>query len=170
MIDPLTYFWLLLKGSLFSTGGTGNLPSIHADLLARGWATDQQFAEALAIGQISPGPSGLWLVCLGYLTDGLRGGLLATLALSLPPMLVVAVDRLHQRRGEHPAVRGFVRGLGLAVAGNVLVTMLILLHTNGLDVRSGLIVLASIALGLTRRVPVVVQLGLGCLVGVVVYR
>jgi chromate transporter len=169
MIEPLTYFWLLLKGSLFSTGGTGNLPSIHADLLARGWATDQQFAEALAIGQISPGPSGLWIVCLGYLTDGLRGGLLATLALSLPPMLVVGVDWLHRRRGEHPAMKGFVRGLGLAVAGNVLVTMVLLLHTNGLDVRSLLIVAASIGLGLTRRVPVVVQLGLGCLVGVLVY-
>ncbi len=169
MIEPLTYFWLLLKGSLFSTGGTGNLPSIHADLLARGWATDQQFAEALAIGQISPGPSGLWIVCLGYLTDGLRGGLLATLALSLPPMLVVGVDWLYRRRGEHPAMKGFVRGLGLAVAGNVLVTMVLLLHTNGLDVRSLLIVAASIGLGLTRRVPVVVQLGLGCLVGVLVY-
>lgn len=84
MIEPFTYFWILLKASLFSTGGTGNLPSIHADLLLRGWATDRQFAEALAIGQISPGPSGLWVICLGYLTDGLRGALLATLAISLP--------------------------------------------------------------------------------------
>ena len=169
MIEPLTYFWLLLKGSLFSTGGTGNLPSIHADLLARGWATDQQFAEALAIGQISPGPSGLWLVCLGYLTDGVRGGVLASLALCVPPLLVVAVERLHRQRGEHPAMKGFVRGLGLAVAGNVLVILLILLHTNGIDLRSLLIVAASLALGLTRRVPVVVVLGLGCLAGVVLY-
>lgn len=170
MIEPLTYFWLLLKGSLFSTGGTGNLPSIHADLLARGWATDRQFAEALAIGQISPGPSGLWLVGLGYLTDGLRGGLLATLALSLPPLLVVAVDRFHRRHGEHPAVKGFVRGLGLAVAGNVLVIMVLLLRANGLDWRSLLIAAASIALGLTRRVPVAVHLGLACLAGVLVFR
>ena len=169
MIDPLTYFWLLLKGSLFSTGGSGNLPSIHADLLARGWATDRQFAEALAIGQISPGPSGLWVVCLGYLTDGLRGGLLATLAICLPPFLVIAVSGFHRRHGDHPAVKGFVRGLGLAVAGNVLVIMVILLRNNGIEARSLLIAAASIALGLTRRVPVGVQLGLACLVGVLVY-
>ena len=62
MIEPLVYFWLLLKASLFSTGGTGNLPSIHADLLARGWATDRHFAEALAIGQISPGPKQIGLI------------------------------------------------------------------------------------------------------------
>ncbi len=169
MIEPLTYFWLILKASLFSTGGSGNLPSIHADLLARGWATDQQFAEALAIGQISPGPSGLWVVCLGYLTDGVRGGLLASLALCLPPLLVVAVDRLHRRHGDHPAMRGFVHGLGLAVAGNVLVIMVLLLRAHGFDLRSALIVAVSIALGLTRRVPVLVQLGLGCIAGLLLY-
>src|SRR5262245_54473630 len=117
MIDPFTYFWILLKASLFSTGGTGNLPSIHADLLARGWASDRHFAEALAIGQISPGPSGLWVISLGYLTDGVRGSLLAALALSLPPMLVLVVDALHRRVGDHPLMQGFVRGLGLAVSG-----------------------------------------------------
>ena len=48
MIEPLLYFWLLLKASLVSTGGSGNLPSLHGDLLARGWASERQFAESLA--------------------------------------------------------------------------------------------------------------------------
>lgn len=167
MIEPLVYFWLLLKASLFSTGGTGNLPSLHADLLARGWASDQQFTEALAIGQISPGPSGLWVIALGYLTDGLRGALLAALAISLPPLLVLAVDRVHDRIGAHPAMQGFMRGLGLAVSGNVLVVMLTLLAASGVDAGSLLIVLASIGLGAIRRIPVPVLLGLAGLAGVV---
>src|SRR5919199_5429647 len=75
--DWLIYFWLMLKASFFATSGTGNIPSLHADLLARGWATERQFAESLAVGQISPGPSGLWVVSLGYLTAGLPGALLA---------------------------------------------------------------------------------------------
>ena len=82
---------------------------------------------------------------------------------------MLAVDRLPPAHGEHPAVKGFVRGLGLAVAGNVLVIMVILLRNNGIEARSLLIAAASIALGLTRRVPVGVQLGLACLVGVLVY-
>lgn len=65
------YFWTFLEASLFSTGGTGNLPSLHADLIANHAATNQQFAEALAIGQMSPGPTGLWVIGLGYLTRGL---------------------------------------------------------------------------------------------------
>ncbi|MBX3012570.1 MAG: chromate transporter [Caldilineaceae bacterium] len=169
MIEPFTYFWIILKASLFSTGGTGNLPSIHADLLARGWATDQQFAEALAIGQISPGPSGLWVICLGYLTDGMRGALLATLAISLPPLGVLALAALHRRVGDHPAMQGFVRGLGLSVSGIFFVVVVQLLQGTGFDARSALIVLASIGLALTGRVPVPVLLGLAGVAGVLLY-
>ena len=39
MINPLIYFLLFLKASLFSTGGFSNLPSLHQDLIANGWAT-----------------------------------------------------------------------------------------------------------------------------------
>ena len=169
MIEPLTYFWILLKASLFSTGGTGNLPSIHADLLARSWATDRQFAEALAIGQISPGPNGFWVICLGYLTDGVRGALLATLAISLPPLVVLAGAALHRRVGDHPAMQGFVRGLGLSVSGIFLVVVIQLLQENGFEWRSGLIVLVSIALALTKRLPIPVLLGLAGLAGALIY-
>jgi chromate transporter len=169
MIDPLIYFWLLLKASLFSTGGSGNLPSLHADLLTRGWATERQFAESLAIGQLSPGPTGLWVISLGYLTDGLRGALLATLAISLPPFVVLAVDRLHRRVGDHPAVQGFVRGLGLAVVGIFLVVLGQLLAGNGIDGRSLLLMLAGAGLALTRRVPVPVLLGLAAIAGALLY-
>jgi chromate transporter len=169
MIDPFIYFWIFLKASLFSTGGTGNLPSIHTDLLARGWAVDRQFAEALAIGQISPGPSGLWVISLGYLTDGVRGALLASLAISLPPMLVLAVAALHRRVGDHPAMQGFVRGLGLAVSGIFLVVVMRLLQENGIDLRSILILLVSIALTLTGRVPVPLLLVLAGVVGAMIY-
>ena len=169
MIDPFIYFWTLLKASLFSTGGTGNLPSIHADFLARGWATDHHFAESLAIGQISPGPNGLWVICLGYLTDNLRGALLAALAISLPPFAVLAVDALHKRIGDHPAMDGFVRGLGLAVSGIFLVVVIKLLRENGIDLRSILIGLASIGLAMTKRVPVPILLGLAGVAGALLY-
>ena len=169
MIDPFTYFWIFLKASLLSTGGTGNLPSIHADLLARGWAVDGQFAEALAIGQISPGPSGLWVISLGYLTYGVPGALLAALAISLPPMVVLAVAALHRRIGDHPAMQGFVRGLGIAVSGIFLVVVIKLMQDNGVDLRSILILLASIGLALTGRLPVSILLVLAGIAGTLIY-
>lgn len=169
MIEPLTYFWLLLKGSLFSTTGLGNLPILHQDLLARGWATDRQFAESLAIGQISPGPSGLWVISLGYLTDGLRGALLATVAITLPPLLVLGVELIYRRVGAHPATAGFVRGLTLAVVSISLIVLAGLFYNTGIDARSIMIGLVALGLGQTRRVPIALLLGLAALAGILLY-
>ena len=166
MIDPLQYLWLLLKASLFTTGGSGNMPILYDELIPRGWATDRQFAEALAIGQISPGPTGLWVISFGYLTDGVRGALLALIAITLPPLLVLALDAVYRRSGDHPAVAGFVRGLGLAVVGIFLTVLVRLLISTGIDAGSLLIVAASLALGLVPRVPIVLVLGGAALLGI----
>jgi chromate transporter len=168
-MDPWLYLWLLLKASLFSTGGTGNLPMIHDEFLARGWAGERQFAEALAIGQISPGPTGFWVVSFGYLTYGLPGALLATVAISLPPFAVLAVDALHRRIGDHPAVSGFVRGVGLAVAGSFVLVLAGLLRESGSDWRSLLIASAALLLGHVKRVSIPLIFGLAALLGVALY-
>lgn len=162
----LLYFWLFLKASLFSTGGFGSLPSLHADLLARRLATDQQFAEALTIGQLSPGPNGLWVVSLGYLTAGLPGSLIALLALTLPPLLILAVERGYRRVQDHPAAEGFVSGLSLAVVGVFAVALVGILHSAGFSPRTGVIAGAAAALFVTRRVPLFGIIGLAGVAGV----
>ena len=163
-VNPLIYFWLFLKASLFSTGGMGNLPSLHADLLAHQWATEQQFAESLVIGQLAPGPNGLWVISLGYLTNGWHGAMLALIAIIIPPMLVLIVDQLYRRVKQYSAVEGFVRGLSLAVVG-VFGMVLVGLMQFGVDTRSVLIAMAAAGLGLTRRVPVLGIILLAALVG-----
>jgi len=150
---------------LFSTGGMGNLPSLHADLIARRWATERQFAESLTIGQVAPGPNGLWVISLGYLTGGWRGAMLALIAINLPPLLVLIVDKLYSRIKGHPAVEGFVRGLGLAVVGVFAMVLISLMQNFGVDARSVLLAAAAIGLGLTRRVPVIGIIALAALVG-----
>ena len=170
VIDPLQYFWLFLKASLFSTGGQGNLPSLHEDLIAHGWADDAQFAEALAIGQLSPGPTGLWVISLGYLVDGLRGAALTLLAIALPPLLVLLlVHGFYRRWGNHPATRGFVRGLGLAVSGIFVIVLIGIMNTAGWTLANILIVVGTIFLASTRRVPVLVVLMLAAFVGIVLF-
>lgn len=164
-MNYLLYFWLFLKASLFSTGGFGNLPSLHADLISRGWATENQFAEAMLVGQISPGPNGLWVICLGYLTGGLPGALLALVALTLPPLLVLVVDRAYHRIQAHPAVEGFVRGLSLAVLG-IFATVLARLLTSAGTSGIGILVLSSaVLIALSRRVPVICIIGIAACVG-----
>lgn len=163
----LLFFWLYLKASLFSTGGFGSLPSLHADLLARRWASERQFAEALTIGQLSPGPNGLWVVSLGYLSGGLLGGLLALIAILLPPLSILAIERGYRRVENHPAADGFVSGLSLAVAGVFAVALLGILRSAGFSPRTGILAAGAIALALTKRMPLFGIIGLAALIGIV---
>ncbi|MGZ3630684.1 MAG: chromate transporter, partial [Ktedonobacteraceae bacterium] len=117
MINPLIYFLVFLKASLFSTGGFSNLPSLHQDLIANGWATESDFGQSIAIGQVSPGPNGLWVISLGYLTYGLTGALLALIAITLPALLVLLVSAGYSRIEHQTWVQGAMRGVSLAVVG-----------------------------------------------------
>jgi chromate transporter len=170
MSHPLTLFWIMFRAALLSTTGTGNLPIVHQDLIARGWATDRQFGESLAIGQISPGPTGLWVISLGYLVGGLQGAALTLVAISLPPLLVLLlVHGLYRRWGHRPATQGFVRGLGLAVSGIFVVVLTGIMNTAGWSFTNVMITLGAIILGATRRVPVVLVLALAAIAGIALH-
>jgi len=167
MKDPLMLFWIMFRAALLSTTGTGNLPILHQDFLSRGWGTDRDFAESLAIGQISPGPTGLWVISLGYLAGGLRGVALTLVAIALPPMLVLLlVHGLYRRYGHHPAVEGFVRGLGLAVAGTFVIVLTGIMNTAGWTPINIMIAAGAIFLGATRRLPVLAVLALAAITSI----
>lgn len=166
-MNATVLFWLMLRASLLSNSGLANLPALHADLVvARGWATDSQFAEALAVGQVSPGPNGLWVVSLGYLMDGLRGATLAVVAICLPPLLVIPLGRIVSRAQDHPAMDGFLRGLSAAVIGVFVVALGQILGSGDDIPRSAMIAVAALALCATGRIPVLLILALAAGAGV----
>jgi chromate transporter len=169
MIDPLTFFWLFLKASLLSTSGTGNLPFLHTDLPALGWAHESDFLTALAVGQVSPGPTGLWSISLGYLTYGWLGAALALLALVLPTLIVLAVAAGYSRLEMRPSVQDFTRGISLGVIGLTLAVAWALARSAISDWRGVVIMLAALALALSKRVPVIVILALAAGAGWLIY-
>ncbi len=164
------YFWLFLKASLFSTGGLGNLPFLHTDLIRLSWATEEDFLTAIAVGQLSPGPSGIWSVSLGYLTWGWLGAAAALVALSLPTLLIIPLESLYQRMEHLSGVRNFSRGLTLAVAGLSFYIAFILGQNALTNWIQGGIALAGLGLALTRKVPVVVILGAAAAAGMLLFR
>ncbi len=166
-MNPVRLFLLILRSSLLSTGGFGNVPALHTDLVGGGVTSDATFAESLAIGQISPGPNGLWVVSLGFLVSGWAGALAATLAVVLPPLLVLLVERLYNRVQDHPAVEGFIRGLSLAVVGVFLVVMGRLLAGFRHDSLALTVAAVACGLGLSKRVPVLFVVLGSAIVGIV---
>ncbi len=170
MINPFIYFLLFLKASLFSTGGFSNLPSLHQDLIANGWAKEVDFGQSIAIGQISPGPNGLWVVSLGYLTYGFPGALLALIAITIPAFLVLAVSAGYTRIEHRTWVQGAMRGVSLAVVGLLLTVVWTILHQSGVDWKGLLIAGGAFGLALSRKVNILVILGLAGLAGYLLYR
>lgn len=157
-MSPLTYFLLFLKATLLSTGGLGNLPFLNDDLLGLGWAKPGDFVTAIAVGNVSPGPTGLWSVSLGYLTFGWLGAVLALVALTLPPLLILVVAASYNRIEHQPIVQNFTRGLALGVVGLTLAVALSLVGSTVADWRGVLVVLGALALALSKKVPVIVIL------------
>ena len=80
-------------GSLVFGSGYVLLAFLRADLvLRRGWVTDAQLVDAVAIGQVTPGPVFTTATFLGYLLRGPAGATVATVGIFLPAFVLVAVS------------------------------------------------------------------------------
>ena len=73
--------------------------------------------QALAVGNLSPGPNGLWTISLGYLSGGWLEAALSLLAITLPTLLILGVVALHRRVEDRPR-SATSRGLSLGVVGS----------------------------------------------------
>jgi chromate transporter len=87
-------FLVFLKmGMIVFGSGYVLLAFLHSDLVARlGWLTDSQLVDAVAVGQITPGPVFTTATFIGYLLGGIRGAVVATVAVFLPAFLLVAAS------------------------------------------------------------------------------
>ena len=99
-------------------GGFAIVPHLKSVIDTRGWLTDRQFADAVAIGKLTPGPVLLLGTFIGYLRHRLLGAVVATVSIFAAPFLLVVLagstlDRLRSRR----FVRAGLRGLTPAVLG-----------------------------------------------------
>ncbi len=87
-------FLVFLKiGAIVFGSGYVLLAFLRADLVAhRGWLTDAQLVDAVAIGQVTPGPVFTTATFIGYLLGRGPGAILATLAIFLPAFILVAAS------------------------------------------------------------------------------
>lgn len=84
---------MLKIGAVWYGSGYVLLAFLRADFVERlHWLTDQQLIDAIAIGQITPGPIFTAATFIGYLLGGFSGAIVATIAICLPSFVFVAIS------------------------------------------------------------------------------
>jgi chromate transporter len=114
-LGPLFLFFLKVGSVLFGSGYV-LLAFLRADLVERfGWLTEAQLLDAVAVGQITPGPVFTTATFIGHLVAGPAGAVVATIGIFLPAFVFVALSGpLVPRLRRWPAAGAFLDGLNVA--------------------------------------------------------
>jgi chromate transporter len=114
--------WTALKvGALSFGGGFVIIPLMQGDAVhVHHWMTDDQFLDAVALGQVTPGPVVATVAAVGYGAHGLAGGLLAAAVAFAPSFTFVLVGGgRFERLRTSPAAQAFLAGSGPAAIGAI---------------------------------------------------
>jgi chromate transporter len=103
-----TLFLVFFKiGATLFGGGYLLVAFMRADLVTRlHWITEHQLLDAIAAGQITPGPLSTTATFVGYLLGGIPGALVATVGIFLPAFLLVAISGPLVPRIRRSAIAG----------------------------------------------------------------
>jgi chromate transporter len=110
-------FLVFLKiGAVTFGSGYVLLAFLRSDLVIhRGWLTDAQLVDAVAAGQVTPGPVFTTATFIGFLLGGMRGAILATIAIFSPAFILVAASApLIPRIRESKTASAFIDGVNTA--------------------------------------------------------
>ena len=108
------------KAGLFTFGsGLAVAPFINQGLvIERGWLSERQFLDTVAVGMITPGPVVIMATLAGYLIRGFWGSVVAALGVFSPVCLTVLfLAPFLIRHREHPVVTAFAKGATAAAVG-----------------------------------------------------
>lgn len=108
----LALYWFLLQSMLTSFTGLSSLPVIRHELVeTRHWIDDRELNAAVMIGRSTPGPLGVYVVCVGYFVAGYPGAAVGMLAMATPALLILLLLRVLP---EDPRLKNAIRYIVLA--------------------------------------------------------
>jgi Chromate transport protein ChrA len=139
----LTIAALFLRvGSVTFGGGLVMIPLIESEVVTtHQWLTHQEFADATALGQITPGPVLITATFIGYRVAGTLGALVSTISIFLPAFLMtIAAGSSLRRFRNNEQVQAFLQGIAPAVIG-LLFAAALSLARSGLHTWVGMMIM-----------------------------
>jgi chromate transporter len=119
------FLYFLKIGSVLFGSGYVLIAYIQQDLVNTfGWLTSRQLLDAIAIGQVTPGPVSTAVTVIGYILAGVPGAVVATLGIFLPAfVLVILTAPLIPRLRNSPITGAFLTGVNAGVVAAILLTL-----------------------------------------------
>ena len=174
----LQLFLSYLKIGFFGFGGGYAMLSLIQNEIVeqRGWLTATQFADIVAVSQITPGPIAInSATYIGYTVAGFGGSVIATFAVCLPSLtLMLLLTRFFLRHRENRYIQTVVKAVTPIVVGMIASAALLLMfprsgtNDNFTDVWSWLL-FGTVLYGSYRKVNPILMIILSAVAGVVLY-
>jgi chromate transporter len=160
-------FTFLKIGALLYGSGYVLVAFLQRDFVDNlGWLSEEQLLDAVAIGQVTPGPVFTTATFVGYITGGFPGAFIATVAIFAPGFLYVAiVNPLIPRLRGNAAAGALIDGVNVAAIGLMAGVMVELTRSGVVDAWTGLI-LAAGAIALLRNVNSTWLIAAGPVIGI----
>ncbi len=146
--------WTAFKvGALSFGGGFVIIPLMQGDAVhVYHWMANSQFLNAVALGQVTPGPVVATVAAVGYAAHGVAGGLLAALVAFTPSFSFVLVGgRRFEALRNNRSARAFLDGAGPAAIGAILGAAILLAGALQEEWQFALLAVAALALLVLRR-------------------
>jgi chromate transporter len=163
--STLALAWTALKvGALAFGGGFVIVPLMETDAVTvNHWMTHGQFLNAVALGQVTPGPLVQTVAVVGFAAGGVPGGLFAALIAFAPSFSFVLVGAARfERLLVNPRVLAFLAGAAPSAAGAIIGATVPLTAALGESWQYAVLAAAAVALLLARRSVVATLVLAGC--------
>lgn len=163
---------LIMVNALTIGGGFVMIPLLQKEFVEKyHWLTNQEFLDAIAVGQITPGPLTVMNAFIGYKISGILGSILAMISSYLPSLIITTiVVRNYYTYKESLFVNTSFKGIKPAVVGLLIAVALSLGKSALVDyVTLGIAITSFILIAFTKIDPTFVIIGAGVL-GAFFYR
>ncbi|MBO7085772.1 MAG: chromate transporter [Bacilli bacterium] len=123
MKELLLVFWTFFKIGLFTIGGGyAMIPMIESEVMNRGWISEAELANFLAISESTPGPFAINVATfIGFRQFGVVGSLVATLGMILPSfIIIIIIFKIYEKVIGSKTVKSVLNGIKAVVIGLIL--------------------------------------------------
>ena len=128
----------LKVGVLAFGGGYAMIPLLQWEMVDHlGWLSLRQFLDGILLGFVTPGPIIITATFIGFWIKGLAGAVVGTIAIFLPPILmIIFLTPLYQRLKEWRGMRLAIQGILSALVGMLVLVTLQLGRASLVDLQS----------------------------------